>query len=81
MIEYEEPEIYNEFMRELRKNLLVEEDEPGSWNLGGERRALFFKFRGEKLGLIDRVASEASEVSPEEAARFYDMRSTEMAVR
>lgn len=79
LIEHDEPKKYNAFMRELKSNLLAEEDAPG--NLGG-RRELFWNFKGEKLGLIDEEASGRSDVTAEEAARFWDMsESTEMAIR
>ncbi|KAJ6131560.1 hypothetical protein N7523_001266 [Penicillium sp. IBT 18751x] len=63
LIDYEEPALYNEFLRVLKRMILAEE-------LGGDRRELWWLVRKSKLGLIDRVASELSEVSEEEAKEF-----------
>lgn len=62
LVEYEEPALYNEFLRALKGKILGEE-------LGGDRRELWWRVRKSKLGLIDRVASEQSEVSEEEAKK------------
>jgi ATP-dependent DNA helicase 2 subunit 2 len=60
LVDYEEPALYNEFLRALKGKILAEE-------LGGDRRELWWLVRKSKLGLIDRVTSERSEVSEEEA--------------
>jgi ATP-dependent DNA helicase 2 subunit 2 len=60
LVDYEEPALYNEFLRVLKGKILAEE-------LGGDRRELWWLVRKSKLGLIDRVTSERSEVSEEEA--------------
>ncbi|KAL9485004.1 hypothetical protein ACSS6W_003793 [Trichoderma asperelloides] len=56
----EEPGQYNDFVRDLKKNLL-------SGTLGGDRRDFWFKMRWAKLGLINQSQSEASTVTLEEA--------------
>ena len=62
--ELEEPEIYNNFIKELKKEILA-----GS--LEGDRREMWWRIRGSKYGLIDRKRSFASDVTEEEAAQFY----------
>jgi ATP-dependent DNA helicase 2 subunit 2 len=56
----EEPGLYNDFARDLKKSLL-------SGTLGGDRRDFWFKIRWAKLGLIDKSQSEVSTVTLEEA--------------
>ncbi|KAL7960720.1 SPOC like C-terminal domain-containing protein [Trichoderma compactum] len=56
----EEPGLYNEFVRDLKKSLL-------SGALGGDRRDFWFKLRWAKQGLIDKKLLEVSTVTPEEA--------------
>lgn len=63
----EEPGQYNDFVRDLKKNLL-------SGTLGGDRRDFWFKIRWAKLGLINQSQSEASTVTLEEADVFYKSR-------
>ncbi|KAK6452147.1 hypothetical protein FP744_10008398 [Trichoderma asperellum] len=63
----EEPGQYNDFVRDLKKNLL-------SGTLGGDRRDFWFKMRWAKLGLINQSQSEASTVTLEEADEFYKSR-------
>ncbi|KAH7135668.1 ATP-dependent DNA helicase-like protein II [Dendryphion nanum] len=62
--ELEEPDIYNAFIRELKKDIL-------DGNLKGDRRELWWRIRGSKYGLIDRKRSFASDVTEEEATEFY----------
>lgn len=62
--ELEEPEIYNKFIRELKREIL-------GGNLEGDRREMWWRIRGSRYGLIDRKRSFASDVSEEEAAEFY----------
>ncbi|CAI6333823.1 unnamed protein product [Periconia digitata] len=64
MTELEEPEIWNVFVASLKKDLLAGQ-------LGGDRRELWWKIRGNKYGLVDRKKCFASAVSEEEAAQFY----------
>ncbi|PKK48560.1 hypothetical protein CI102_6263 [Trichoderma harzianum] len=63
----EEPGLYNEFVRDLKKSLL-------SGALGGDRRDFWFKLRWAKQGLIDKKLLEVSTVTPEEADEFYKSR-------
>lgn len=56
----EEPEMYNAFIRDLKRGLL-------SGALGGDRRDFWFKLRWSSLGLIDNTQSEVSNVTHEEA--------------
>ncbi|KAL4881131.1 ATP-dependent DNA helicase II subunit 2 [Aspergillus karnatakaensis] len=63
LIAYEEPELYNEFVRELKGKLLGEK-------LGGDRRELWWLIRRSKLGLIEQRESEFSSVGEEEAKKF-----------
>lgn len=60
LIEYEEPEPYNEFIRGLKHKLLDDQ-------LNGDRRELWWLIRRHKVGLIDRETSEQSNVTVEEA--------------
>lgn len=61
LVDYEEPAMYNELLRNLKERILGEE-------LGGDRKELWWFIRKGKLGLIDENTSERSEVSAEEAA-------------
>jgi ATP-dependent DNA helicase 2 subunit 2 len=60
MIEYEEPGLYNGFIRALKKKLLNKE-------LGGDRREMWWRVRNLGLGLIDKRLSAQSQVLEEEA--------------
>ena len=60
MTEFEEPEIFNNFVRELKKDIL-------GGKLNGERRDMWWKIRANRLGLIDKRLSPLSEVGEEEA--------------
>lgn len=59
LIDLEEPEIYNDFAKALKRKLLAEE-------LGGNRKDFWWEFRKSKLGLIDRKTSEASNALEED---------------
>ncbi|KAG6038530.1 hypothetical protein E4U41_004123 [Claviceps citrina] len=67
LVDMEEPEMYNTFVRDLKKGLL-------SGALGGDRRDFWFKVRWSRLGLIDKEESEVSHVTPDEAEEFYKSR-------
>lgn len=56
----EEPELYNDFLRDFKKQLLGEE-------LGGKRKDFFWELRKAKLGLIDQSKTEMSDVTDEMA--------------
>lgn len=60
LINMEEPEMYNSFVRDLKKGLL-------SGALGGDRRDFWFKIRWSRLGLIDQDQSDVSNVTHDEA--------------
>ena len=68
MIEMEEPEAYNEFIRTLKGKLLGEE-------LDGDRRDMWFEIRRNKLGLIEKKMSDKSSVDEDEAKAFLSFRS------
>lgn len=63
MIECEEPDSYNKFIRGLKKDLL-------NGSLSGDSRDLWFKIKSFKLGLIDNEQAQSSEVSVTEATEF-----------
>lgn len=65
LTELEEPDMYNGFIRGLKEDLLA-------GRLGGNRKEMWWKIRGSRYGLVDVRRSLVSEVSEEEAARFYD---------
>lgn len=60
LIGYEEPGLYNVFVKELKTKILGEE-------LGGDRRELWWLIRRHKMGLIDKEHSEFSDVTEEQA--------------
>ena len=68
MIEMEEPEAYNDFIRALKRKLLGEE-------LGGDRREMWYEIRKNKLGLIEKKSSAESSVDDDEAKAFLSSRS------
>lgn len=63
MIEIEEPAVYNDFVRDLKRKLLAGE-------LGGDRRDMWEEVRKNRLGLVEKGQSESSEVGEEEAKEF-----------
>lgn len=67
MINFEEPGMYNDFIRDLKTKLLAGE-------LGGDRREMWWKIRTGKLGLIEAGQSEVSEVTSEEAKEFLKIK-------
>ena len=60
MIDLEEPDIYNDIAKALKRKLLAEE-------LGGNRKDFWWEFRKSKLGLIDKRTSEVSKATEEDA--------------
>lgn len=68
MIDMEEPEAYNEFVRTLKRKLLGEE-------LGGDRREMWVEIRKNKLGLIEKKISDKSGVDEDEAKAFLSFKS------
>ncbi|UNI14090.1 ATP-dependent DNA helicase yku80 [Purpureocillium takamizusanense] len=67
LTDLEEPDVYNSFVRDLKKGLL-------SGALGGDRRDFWFKVRWSRQGLIEQDQSEVSKVTHEEAEEFYKSR-------
>ncbi|KAJ5103791.1 hypothetical protein N7532_004320 [Penicillium argentinense] len=64
LVDYEEPALYNDFLRSLKEKILREE-------LGGDRRELWWLLRRSRVGLIDQNTSDRSEVSEQEAKDFF----------
>ena len=60
MVEYEEPNLYNTFLRDFKKKLEKKE-------LGGDRGELWYLVKVHKLGLVDSSMHEVADTSPEEA--------------
>ncbi|KAK3172414.1 hypothetical protein OEA41_005735 [Lepraria neglecta] len=63
LMDLEEPGIYNDLIKQLKKKLLAEE-------LGGDRREMWWEVRKNRLGLIEKKSSEVSTVDEEEAKAF-----------
>ncbi|KAJ6138343.1 hypothetical protein N7471_004829 [Penicillium samsonianum] len=63
LVDYEEPAVYNDFVRQLKGKMLREE-------LGGDRRELWWFVRKGKLGLIGKSEVDSSAVDEEEAQEF-----------
>jgi ATP-dependent DNA helicase 2 subunit 2 len=61
LINMEEPGLYNEFIRDLKKRILA-------GDLGGDRREMMWEIRKAKLGLIDKNLSELSDMTESEAS-------------
>lgn len=64
LTELEEPEMYNNFVREFKKELLDNV-------LNGDRREMWWRVRGSRYGLIDQKRSLISDVTEKEAEEFY----------
>ncbi|KAJ5795463.1 uncharacterized protein N7518_004003 [Penicillium psychrosexuale] len=64
LVDYEEPVVYNDFVRQLKSKVLREE-------LGGDRRELWWFVRKGKLGLIGKSEVDSSAVEEEEAQEFF----------
>lgn len=60
LISFEEPDLYNDFVRELKRKLLDDE-------LGEDRRELWWLIRKKRIGLIDDKLVEISKVTEQEA--------------
>jgi ATP-dependent DNA helicase 2 subunit 2 len=63
MIDLEEPGLYNDMLRELKRKIMAEE-------LGGNRREMWWFVRKNRIGLIDKRTSSMSDVTEEEANAF-----------
>ncbi|KIW06201.1 uncharacterized protein PV09_02679 [Verruconis gallopava] len=66
MMEYEEPNLYNDFLRELKKKLVA-------GDLGGDRTEMWYLVKVSRLGLIDSAMSELADVSPDDAKAFMTL--------
>ena len=58
--DFEEPALFNDFIRQLKKKILGGE-------LGGERREMWWCIRSNRLGLLDKKSNPVSDVSEEDA--------------
>lgn len=74
MIECEEPESYNKFIRVLKKDLL-------NGSLGGDSKALWFRIRKANQGLINNEQASSSEVSVSEANEFLSLVGMDLPTR
>ena len=63
LTELEEPVLYNDVVRSLKKKIMSEE-------LGGDRREMWWFIRKNRMGLIDKRISTISDVTEEEAKEF-----------
>jgi ATP-dependent DNA helicase 2 subunit 2 len=63
MVDLEEPGLYNDMLRELKRKIIAEE-------LGGNRREMWWFIRKNRIGLIDKMTSPVSDVTEEEANTF-----------
>jgi len=66
LVELDEPEIYNEFVRGLKKEMLA-------GNLGGNRVDMWKEVRKNRLGLLTSSESERSGVTEEMAKEVCDI--------
>jgi ATP-dependent DNA helicase 2 subunit 2 len=66
-LDLEVPELYNEFVRELKTDIFNEE-------LGGDRRDMWFLIRANRMGLIQSKEVSASGVGEDEAKDFLSAR-------
>jgi ATP-dependent DNA helicase 2 subunit 2 len=60
LISFEEPALFNDFLRQVKDKLLKGE-------LGGDRRELWWQLRRSKLGLISQRESDQSDVTEDQA--------------
>lgn len=60
LVAFEEPGLYNQFLRDLKKKILGEK-------LGGDRREMWWLVRKNRVGLIDKNLSNMSDLTEEEA--------------
>jgi ATP-dependent DNA helicase 2 subunit 2 len=63
LTELEEPVLYNDVLRSLKKKIMAEE-------LGGDRREMWWIIRKNRMGLIDTRMSTVSDVTEDEAKEF-----------
>ena len=58
--DFEEPRLFNDFMRQLKKHIL-------DGDLDGDRREMWWRIRAGRLGLLDKKTNPMSDVSEDEA--------------
>ncbi len=63
LTELEEPVLYNDVLRGLKKKIMAEE-------LGGDRREMWWSIRRSRLSLIDKRISAVADVTEEEVKEF-----------
>lgn len=63
LVEFEEPDLYNNFLTDLKKKIFAGE-------LNGDRNFMWYKIRVGKLGLITSDEAQASKVTAEESKAF-----------
>ena len=63
MIEDDEPDVFNEFIRDLKEKILNEK-------LNGDRREMWWLIKMNKLGLIPQSVSKTSTVTEDQAKEF-----------
>jgi ATP-dependent DNA helicase 2 subunit 2 len=73
LIDYEEPDLYNKFLRDLKVKIL-------SGELNGDRREMWWKIKSLNLGLITQTESEASEVKESEAKEVGSFRRAQLPI-
>lgn len=66
MSEYEEPNLYNAFLRGFKDKLAKGE-------LGGDRREVWYLVKAHRLGLVDSLKNEFADATPEEAKAVGDI--------
>lgn len=60
LVAFEEPDLYNQFLRDLKKKIIGEK-------LGGDRREMWWLVRKNRVGLIDQNLSNMSDLTEQEA--------------
>jgi len=65
LVELDEPEVYNEFVRDLKNEMLA-------GNLGGNRVDMWKEVKKNRLGLLTSSESERSEITEEMAKEVCD---------
>lgn len=63
LVEFEEPDVYNDFLTDLKKKIFAGE-------LNGDRTFMWYKIRTGKLGLITSDEAQASSITAEESKAF-----------
>lgn len=74
MIDYEEPKLYNDFLKDLKEKIVKQQLVDGE-------RDFWYHFKTARLGLIDQTALDISEVTEEEANEFLEIKWSELPDR